>query len=200
MTYNIMDRRDFLSSSLKLGAVSATVAATGLVPSLAQAALPQHVRRGKMHYYHKQGTKTLGLFNPHIGEHAKVTYFRDGVYDPEALAKLDEILRDHRQNKVHPIATKLIDALHAVQQELGGQELHIISGYRTPKTNAMLRRRSGQVAKNSYHMHGMAVDIRAPGTATRNIRGAAKSLQVGGVGWYPRSGFVHMDTGPIRYW
>lgn len=144
--------------------------------------------------------RQLSLFNTQTGEHFSANYFQNGRYNRRVLDHFHYLLRDHRENKTHPIDRQLIDLLYAVQQKFGGRELHIVSAYRTARTNAKLRRRTRGVAKNSYHTKGMAMDVRIPGIATKRIRNAAQSQRVGGVGWYPRSGFVHMDTGPVRYW
>jgi uncharacterized protein YcbK (DUF882 family) len=122
----------------------------------------------------------------------------------DALAQLNHLLRDFRTSLEKPIDPKLFDLLH----ELGGtletdQPYHIISGYRSPETNAMLRERGGAhtgVASGSLHMVGKAIDIRLPGVKLDHLRSAAASLKLGGVGFYPSSNFVHIDTGRVRYW
>lgn len=144
--------------------------------------------------------RTLTIVNKNTNETHTGTYWKNGYYVPDELANFDYLLRDHRQNKVRPIDTDLIDLVHDLQI-IFDQDIHAISCYRTQKTNDMLRRRSGKkVAKNSYHIKGMAMDLRIPSIPTKAIREAAKTMSVGGVGWYPRQGFVHIDSGPIRYW
>ena len=131
-------------------------------------------------------------------------YCSAGCYRPEALDKLNYILRDFRVNEIKPIDPTLFDLLH----ELGGtletdQPFHIISGYRSAQTNAMLRERGGAttgVASHSLHMDGQAIDIRVPGVKLERLRDAAKSLKIGGVGFYPDLDFVHVDVGRVRYW
>jgi uncharacterized protein YcbK (DUF882 family) len=110
-------------------------------------------------------------------------------------------LRDHRTGDMEAMDVRLMDLLYTVSQRLcSGATFHIISGYRSPQTNARLRKRSTGVAKFSYHMLGRAIDIRLPGCATRKLRQACLDLEIGGVGYYPRSDFVHVDTGAFRTW
>lgn len=184
---NILNRRSFLG----LGAAATAVA---LVPGRAQAAISAPAKRDR----------TLSFFHTHTGERLKLAYCCDGEYQPEALAQLNHLLRDFRVNEEKPIDPQLFDLLH----ELGGtldtdQPYHIISGYRSPQTNAILRERGGAhtgVASSSLHMVGKAIDIRLPGVRLDHLRGAAASLKRGGVGFYPSSNFVHVDTGRVRYW
>lgn len=145
--------------------------------------------------------RTLRLFNLHTGEHAKITYWAEGKYEPEAMAEIDHILRDHRAHEAYRMAPDLLDLMYAMQLKLDtSEELNIISGYRSPQTNAALRANSKGVAKRSYHMKGMAVDIRVPNRNVGKVYDAAMDLRVGGVGYYPRSDFVHIDVGPVRRW
>ena len=152
----------------------------------------------------KAPERTLSFFNTHTGERLKVAYCCGGEYQPNALKLINTILRDHRANEVKPIDPKLLDLLH----ELGGvletdQPYHVISGYRSPHTNGTLQARGGAstgVATKSLHMVGKAIDIRLPGVKLDHLRGAARSLKLGGVGYYPSSNFVHVDTGRVRFW
>jgi uncharacterized protein YcbK (DUF882 family) len=152
----------------------------------------------------KRRERTLSFFHTHTGERLKIAYCCDGEYQPEALAELNHLLRDFRQNEEKPIDPQLFDLLHELSGTLEtDQPYHIISGYRSPTTNAMLRERGGAhtgVASSSLHMVGKAIDIRLPGVALDNLRGAARALKLGGVGYYPSSNFVHVDTGRVRYW
>jgi uncharacterized protein YcbK (DUF882 family) len=171
-------------------------AATALSPLGAQAAPPAAARKAPV--------RTLSFFNTHTGERLKATYCCDGKYEPDALKQINHILRDWRVDKVKVIDPHLLDLLH----ELGGtletdSPFHIISGYRSPVTNATLRARGGNhtgVASKSLHLVGKAVDIRVPGVKLDHLRGAARSLKLGGVGYYPSSNFVHVDTGRVRFW
>jgi uncharacterized protein YcbK (DUF882 family) len=183
-----VNRRSFLG-------FGAAAAAAALVPGRLQAA-PAPAR--------KRRERVLSLFHTHTGERLTTSYCCDGVYQPDALSQINHLLRDFRQNEVKPIDPQLLDLLH----ELGGTldvdaPFHIISGYRSPVTNAMLRERGGEhtgVASKSLHMVGKAVDIRVPGVRLDDLRAAATSLKLGGVGFYPSSNFVHVDTGRVRYW
>lgn len=145
--------------------------------------------------------RKISLLNEHTGERLSRAYWVEGEYLPESLAEIDHVLRDHRTDEVHPIDPRLVDLLHRVQTKMGVRgTYHVISGYRSPKTNALLRRRSRGVARRSLHMDGMAIDVRLPGRALRDLRKAAIALRGGGVGFYPRSGFVHLDVGRPRFW
>ena len=147
------------------------------------------------------GPKSLSLLNLHTGERLKATFFEDGAYVPDALAAMDHLLRDFRTGDVHPIAPGLFDLITAVQGRLEtDQTVHVISGYRSPHTNAMLHARSDGVASGSLHMKGEAMDIRIPGVELAHLRAAALDLKRGGVGYYPASDFVHVDVGRVRRW
>jgi uncharacterized protein YcbK (DUF882 family) len=143
----------------------------------------------------------LTFDHTHTGEKLAVEYFSDGTYHPDALQEVDQFLRDFRTGDVHPIDPGVLDILHAVRRMTGGtRPYEVISGYRSPATNAMLRRLSGGVAGNSLHMKGKAIDIRLPGVPLRQLRSAALALKRGGVGYYPGPRFVHVDTGRVRRW
>lgn len=147
------------------------------------------------------GERRLRFHNLHTGEKASLTYWVQGEYVAESLSEINHILRDHRNNEVAAIDPDLLDLLHRVNRAVGASApFEIISGYRSPATNQKLRSASNGVAKHSLHMQGKAIDIRVPGVALSNLRGAALKLQGGGVGYYPKSNFVHLDVGRVRAW
>ncbi|MCG9696521.1 DUF882 domain-containing protein [Shewanella sp. Isolate11] len=147
------------------------------------------------------GVRSLSFYNRHTGERGHGSYWVDGHYQAETLSDFNHLLRDHRANQIAPMDKRLFDLLFTLKQTLNVEhEFHVISGYRCPKTNAMLASKSNGVAKKSYHMKGMAMDIAIPGVELKDLRDAARSLKLGGVGFYPNSGFVHVDTGPVRTW
>lgn len=145
--------------------------------------------------------RSLHLVNPRTEESLNTVYWIEGEYIPEALSAIDVIMRDWREDLVHRIDPRTIDILAAAHRLLGCSEpFHIVSGYRSPKTNRMLRRQSRSVARNSYHLKGMAADIQLATRSVDQICSAALSLHAGGVGRYTRSEFVHVDSGPVRDW
>lgn len=181
-------RRRFLG--LCAGAV-ATVAAT----PAAAGQLP--VQR----YLAERPERRLAFVNLHTGEKLQRTYWVQGEYDDAALAEIDHILRDFRTGEVVTIDRGLLDILAALRVRTErAHPFHVISGYRSPKTNARLRKSSSGVAKKSLHMQGRAIDVRMAGFSLADLRKAAVSLRAGGVGYYPGSGFIHVDTGRVRYW
>jgi uncharacterized protein YcbK (DUF882 family) len=148
-------------------------------------------------------TRTISLHHIHTNEDVTITYKRDGRYDEAALDKLNWLLRDWRRNQVIRMDPQLIDLVWEVQRETGSKHpIWVVCGYRSPETNAMLRRRSNGVARFSQHMLGHAMDFYIPGVALEDLRVIGLRLQRGGVGFYPSSGspFVHMDTGGVRMW
>ena len=147
------------------------------------------------------GEKKLAFLNLHTGERIRSTYWAEGNYIPEELQAIENLLRDHRTGELHAIDTDLLDLLQLLHDQIGArQEFHIISAYRSPKTNAMLASRSNGVVKKSLHMQGKAIDIRLPEYSLSNLRNVALSLKSGGVGYYPKSNFIHIDTGRVRFW
>jgi len=145
--------------------------------------------------------KNLSFYNTHTQENLEVCYYRQGHYRSKALTQINYILRDHRTNEIRPIDTQLLDLLNDISSGFQNRSpLHVISGYRSPASNAKLRRRSKKVAAFSLHMKGKAIDIRLPGCPTRILREAAVNLRRGGVGYYPRTDFVHVDVGRVRHW
>jgi uncharacterized protein YcbK (DUF882 family) len=145
--------------------------------------------------------KTLSFFNTHTGETIRTDYWENGRYAPDALAGIDRILRDHRSGETHAIDPNLLDVLHALSRKLETHSpFHVISGYRSPTTNAALREQSHGVAAGSLHMVGQAIDIRLPGVALADLRRSVLALCAGGVGYYPRPDFIHVDIGRVRSW
>ena len=147
--------------------------------------------------------RSLALENLHTGERLTTEYWAQGQYIPDALAQVDHVLRDFRSGEVHAIAPNLLDLLAVLRVRLEtAAPFSVISGFRSPATNAMLRgehEHSG-VATKSLHMQGMAIDIRVPGRPLTGLRDIALAARVGGVGYYPASDFVHVDVGRVRRW
>lgn len=147
--------------------------------------------------------RILAFDHLHTGERLReIEYFSGGSYLPDALGEINRVLRDFRTGEVAPIDPQLLDLLHALGGATGSvRPYQIISAYRSPATNAMLRERGGGgVATRSLHMTGQAIDIRVADVPLAQLRAAALSLGLGGVGYYPRSQFVHVDTGRVRSW
>jgi uncharacterized protein YcbK (DUF882 family) len=183
-----LNRRRFLG-------IGAAVAAASVVPARVAAATPARPAAPE---------RVLSFFNTHTGERLKASYCCGGVYQPEALREINHILRDFRTDEIKAIDPKLLDLLYELEGTLEtDRPVHIISGYRSPHTNALLRERGGAttgVARRSLHMDGKAIDIRIPGVKLEHLHRAARSLKLGGVGYYPSPNFVHVDTGRVRYW
>jgi uncharacterized protein YcbK (DUF882 family) len=180
----IITRRNFL----KLGAAGAGL---GLAPSSLSAAF------GMKGMFEKKIT----LHNIHTGENLKAVFWADGHYIHEGLDEISYLLRDFRQNSMVDIDRELIETLYNVQLLVGNyKSIDVLSGYRSSKTQKMLRRTGHRVARDSMHTHGKAVDIKMKNTSIRAVRNAATVLKRGGVGYYPRNGFVHIDTGKVRSW
>jgi len=171
-------RRDFLA-----------LAAAGFLsaPALAFAQAPDRRR--------------LALHHLDTGESLDVVYWADGHYLPDAIHRIAALLRDYRADKVHAIDPKLLDLLAALRDRLHADTPYlVICGYRCPATNVMLRAETTGVAAASLHMAGSAIDLRVPGKALSAVYRAAVAMKAGGVGYYPRSNFVHVDVGPVRRW
>jgi uncharacterized protein YcbK (DUF882 family) len=146
-------------------------------------------------------TRSLSFYNLHTGESLKTTYCVDGTCVPDALDEINHVLRDFRTGDVHEIDVRLLDLLAQIRTKAEtNKPFHVISGYRSPKTNNMLRQNSSGVAKRSLHMVGEAIDIRIPGRDLSWLRQTALDLKRGGVGYYPKSDFVHVDVGRVRQW
>ena len=144
----------------------------------------------------------LLLYNTHTGERISIVYRQGDQYIPTALARLDYFLRDRWTGEIRHFDPRLYDILSDLTASVGhpGTEIDIVCGYRTPSTNESLRAHTAGVAKNSLHIEGRAIDLRIPGISTLTLRRAALDLARGGVGYYPRSDFIHVDTGRVRQW
>jgi uncharacterized protein YcbK (DUF882 family) len=152
-------------------------------------------------FAHMRAPRRLRFYHTHTSEQLDIVYAENGSYLPDALAEIDHLLRDFRSGDVHVIDPRLLDLLHAVREGVGSNgRYEVISGFRSPATNQLLRSRSQGVAQKSLHLQGMAIDVRLTGTETSRLRRAAIALAAGGVGYYPASDFVHLDTGRVRSW
>lgn len=177
-------RREFLKRS-------ATLASALSLPLLGRAAIPAAAQRDR----------TLRMYNTHTGESLQATYWAEGRFQPESMKDINKLLRDHRNNKVAQIDPKLILLLDQVSTRVKpGSLVHIISGYRSPESNQLLADTTNGVARHSMHLEGRAIDVRMPGVALASLRQAALGAAGGGVGYYPDSQFVHLDTGRLRHW
>jgi uncharacterized protein YcbK (DUF882 family) len=145
--------------------------------------------------------RKLSFYNTHTAEHIDVCYYVQGRYQPKALKNIDYTFRDHRTDEIKSIDINLLNSLYSIKKKLNISEpFHIVSGYRSPETNKYLFQKRKGVAKNSLHMHGKAIDFWLPDISLSVLRRTAIALKAGGVGYYPRSNFIHIDVGPIRYW
>jgi len=174
-------RREFLGA--------AAMAVTGMIaaPALAMPRAP--------------GRRALAFYNLHTGESLDLVYWAEGLYNPGAMQRIDWLLRDFHNGTVRPIDRRLLDLLATMRQNLGSQApFQVLSGYRSPETNAMLARTTEGVATNSLHLEGKAIDIRVPGRSLAAVHRLALALKGGGVGYYPHSDFIHLDVGRVRQW
>ena len=145
--------------------------------------------------------RALAFQNLHTGEKLSTVYWADGRYLPDAMRNINWLLRDFRTDEVHIMDPQLVDLLADLRARLHTNEpFYVFSGYRSPRTNAMLAAFTDGVAHNSMHLQGKAIDLCLPGRSLQRVHAAAVSLKRGGVGYYPQSGFVHVDTGRVRYW
>ncbi|MDX1484998.1 MAG: DUF882 domain-containing protein [Alphaproteobacteria bacterium] len=179
MSLGDLDRRRFLG----IGMAAAAGLVVPAVPAMAGAG------------------RALSFRNLHTGERLTATYWSGGRYLSDGCRQIDRLLRDHRTGDVAPISVELLDLLHDLHRRLdAAAPFEVISGYRSPRTNSRLAAASSGVARRSLHMRGMAVDVRLPGCSLKRLRTTARAMKAGGVGFYPRSGFVHLDVGRVRYW
>jgi uncharacterized protein YcbK (DUF882 family) len=147
------------------------------------------------------GQRSLSFLHTHTGERLEAEYFYGGQYRPDCLAQVNHLLRDFRTGDVHPIDPGVLDILFSLQVLAHRKAVfQVISGYRSPATNAMLRRTTEGVAQHSMHLVGRAIDVRLGGFSTSRLAGLARSVGRGGVGFYRVSDFVHIDTGRVRFW
>lgn len=176
---NQLDRRTFLKLAGAAGAIAS-------FPTLAQNTARE---------------KSLGFYHLHTGERLNIAYWAEGSYLPDTLADINYLLRDFRAKETITIDTTLLDALHKLHSAVGSKkDFHVISGYRSPATNAKLMRQGRNVAKKSFHMKGQAIDVYLPDVSLKRLHRAAVNLNIGGIGYYRKSGFIHIDTGPVRRW
>ncbi|HEY8189510.1 MAG TPA: DUF882 domain-containing protein [Micavibrio sp.] len=183
---NKLGRRGFLKAGLI--AMGAGVVTMMTPPAFAAMRMPE------------SGAFNVAFRNAHTGDSFNGTYRVGNTYLPDAFERINHVLRDFRTGEEFPIDPRSIDILYMVQSRTNKSPLDVLSGYRSPKTNSMLRNASAGVAKNSLHMVGQAIDIQLPGYSTRRVRDVAIDLRAGGVGYYPDSDFVHIDTGKVRHW
>ena len=145
--------------------------------------------------------RELSFYHTHTDKNLSVVYHDGESHLAPVLQEINEFLGDFRTGEIHPIDPQLLDALYLLQQKTGIENnFEVISGYRSPKTNSKLRNKSNGVAKRSLHMQGKAIDIRLVGFNTKELRNTAIAMKIGGVGYYRRSDFIHLDTGRVRYW
>lgn len=146
-------------------------------------------------------TRSLSLYAVNTGEQLRVDYCVDGRYEPHGLRAVDRLLRDFRTDEIYPIDPRTLDVLSDVRDALGtGDTFHVVCGFRSGVTNEMKLREGRGVARHSYHLTGKAIDVFLPSRSLGEIRRAGLALSAGGVGYYPRAGFVHLDVGPVRTW
>jgi uncharacterized protein YcbK (DUF882 family) len=191
-----MNRRGvlkFAGSALLNGALVAGGASVLLAPERAFATAPTPAAAAS--------ARQIALINTHTGDAFRDAYWERGAYVPGAMDAIKHVMRDHRSNEVHDIDPRLLDELHQLNGLVGAaQPYQIISGYRSPTTNAALHANSDGVATHSLHMEGRAIDIRMGGVDLTRLHDAALSMNSGGVGFYPSSDFIHVDTGRVRRW
>ena len=199
-----IERRSFLQASLKLCTAACVIPAgasaftaeqtdqTKLTPETEPALAEQSV---------KEPERQLRLANVHTGEILDVVYWADGKYINDHVGQLNYFMRDHHAREAARMDRRLYDSLYRLQHNIGtDSRIHVLSAFRTSATNEALRKRLKDVAKNSYHMKGRAVDLYIPGVDAKIIQNEARQLGLGGVGYYTKRNFVHLDTGKPRFW
>jgi len=194
-------RRRILAAGGALAGVSAAGLLAGTARSRETAANRAAVRGQEDGEHRVAAPKRIALLNLHTDERLDIEYFRDGVYVPAALSAIEALLRDFRTGERHPIDPGLMDYLVQVADSVGVDPVFsVISGYRSPQTNARLHERSTGVARHSLHIEGRAIDVRMSGINCADLAAHALELKRGGVGYYRASDFVHLDTGAFRTW
>ncbi len=185
-----INRRSFLGlGAMTLGGL--------IIPSLITPASAANFKGGVI----GSGARRLAFRNAHTGESFSGVYRVGNKYLPDAFDQINIVMRDFRTNQKHPMDPRILDIMYTVQRMTGqSRPLEIISGYRSPKTNKMLSKTTSGVAKKSLHMQGRAIDFRMEDFSTKRLRDIAVSLRAGGVGYYSKSGFVHLDSGDVRTW
>jgi uncharacterized protein YcbK (DUF882 family) len=215
-TVDLVTRRMALRAGLGLVAAAAMP-----VPAWARALHGSHATRGvhtahSVHSAHaarpvhsefvaraliKKPSRELAFLNLHTGERLRAEYVHNGQVVPSAMHAISVLMRDHYNNKVHPIDPHLLDIAHVLQSHVGNRAaIDLVCGYRSPETNEMMHEASAGVAAHSMHIEGRAMDIRMPGTRLASLKRAAVALKMGGVGYYPHDDFVHIDSGAVRKW
>jgi uncharacterized protein YcbK (DUF882 family) len=183
-----------------------TVPLTSQVParaSIMRARLRAHLQQARYvpQRSYGGGVRSLAIDNVHTGETINTVYYENGDYIPGALAEINYFFRDFRANLIKPIDPRLLDLLHAIHQSSDtAKPFNLVSGYRSPQTNAWLASQTEGVARHSMHIEGKAADINLPGRQLSLLQRIALALRFGGVGYYPQAGFVHVDTGRVRRW
>jgi uncharacterized protein YcbK (DUF882 family) len=194
-------RRRVLAGIAGLVAGSVAMSSRGLAAPLTLAGVEAGPEAAEEVASHSASDRRIALRSLNTGERVDVTYWQGGQYVPEALAQLDSFMRDWRNDEVGRMDPKLFDMLWAIGLAIGEDpEFTVLCGFRSQATSAMLRARGSGVARDSMHLHGRAADITMPGASLQTLCDTAKALHCGGVGYYPRSNFVHVDTGEFRTW
>lgn len=192
---SVLSRRFFLKQSTQI-ALGLTVLSVPTITCAKIIGKPKVMGNPKI-----LGKRALSFYHTHTQQELNITYALGKVYNPKALAQINYFLRDYQTGKAHPIDPKLLDILWSIQGQMGSKGVYeVISGFRSPLTNRQLRQHSSGVAGHSLHMKGKAIDIRFSGADTDQIHQCAVGLKSGGVGYYAKSDFVHLDTGTYRTW
>lgn len=188
-----ISRRAFLRAGS--GLVVSTAASSFAIPAIAKIASPAVIG------VKEKDCRTLAFECLRTGERLKADYWIEGRYIEDELSRINKALRDVRTGEIHTIEPKLLDLINRLGRDVDARSgFQVISGYRSPATNAMLHKKSSAVATKSLHMKGQAIDLLVPGRPLDRVHAAALKLRVGGVGYYPKSNFVHIDVGRVRQW